>query len=239
MSGPTPPPVDYVARRQADDVALFFGLLVTIFICFPVAVMAWRLLTRHREGLMSMFTPPYDIDPTKRRLSSRARHYLYQETSHGFILDVLQALLSVISCIFFIYLAYSATEDTWLTDFEDFFTVYFIIDYGLRLWLAQDTLSWYFTLTSLVDFVTVVPAISVWIMMLAKDDTDVAIIVQASGSARASRDRGSYGLRTPARAYSSSRAMEHSRCASRVCEKDRARGLLEASGAAQRGGARL
>ena len=32
-----------------------------------------RLLTRPREGLAAMWSPPYDIDPAKRRLSSRLR----------------------------------------------------------------------------------------------------------------------------------------------------------------------
>jgi hypothetical protein len=169
---------DYEAEQEAADVSLFFGLVGTFFACFPLFIMFWRLVMRHREGLMAMFSPPYDVDPSKRRLSSRVRHYLYQQTSHGFKMDIMQAVFSAVSCLFFIFISYSQTEEAWIADFEDFFTVYFAIDYGTRLWLAQDTLSWYFSLTSMLDFITVVPAITVWLIQVGHEyDTNVAVIV--------------------------------------------------------------
>lgn len=160
------------------DVSLFFGLLAVFFVAFPGAVMFWRLFTRPREGLSAMWSPPYDIDPAKRRLSSRIRNYLYQRTSHGFKLDLMQAFLSLLSCGLFIAVSYLQSEPIWITDLEDAITTYFLIDYGLRLWLAQDTLKFFFSLTALLDFVTVVPALVVWLIQAGGDyQVDVSIII--------------------------------------------------------------
>jgi hypothetical protein len=66
------------------------------------------------------------------------RSYLFQQTNHGFQLDVVQAVLSLISCLLFIFVSYMQEEPTWITDVEGFVTAYFLADYVLRLWLAPD-----------------------------------------------------------------------------------------------------
>lgn len=167
-------------KAAVADASLYFSLVAFFFICVPGAVMLWRLLTRHREGLMAMFSPPYDLVAEKRRLSSRVRHYLFQRTSHGFKMDIIQAVFSAVSCLLFILISYASSEPIWVTDVEDFITVYFAVDYGIRLWLAQDTLRWYFSMTSLLDFITVVPAITVWLLEANHSfDPNVTAIVQS------------------------------------------------------------
>lgn len=64
-------------------------------------------------------------------------------------------------------------------DIEFFFTCYFFADYCLRLYIAQDSLAFFFSGVSLLDFVTVVPAIVTWLMSgLTAFETDVQLIVQ-------------------------------------------------------------
>ena len=169
---------------EAADAGLYFGLIGAFFASFPLAVMSWRLLTRPKEGLSACVSPPYDIDPAKRRLSSRLRSFLFQRTTWGFALDVLQAVLSAMSCILFIVVSFMGEEPLWITDVEDAFTVYFLCDYGARLYLAQDSLSWYFSLVSLLDFITTVPALTVWIIQEGNTfDTSIAAIVQVRAAA--------------------------------------------------------
>ncbi|RYY36172.1 hypothetical protein EON62_01975 [archaeon] len=169
-----------MSDSTAVGVELYVLILGVFFISVPGFVMAVRLLLRSRhEGLMAMFTPPLELDKSKRRLSVRVSRWLYQRTSYGYLLDVAQAVLSAISCVLFIVVSYMATEPVSVRDVEDAFTVYFAIDYSLRLWMARDSLSWYFSLVSLLDFVTVFPALTTWLMQAGGEyDTNVAIIME-------------------------------------------------------------
>lgn len=173
------------ARQQEEaaqaGIGLYFGILTTAFVVAPVFIMLFRLLTRSaHEGLVAMFTPPVDLIPSKRRLSSRVRGYLYQQSRWGSLLDTVQALFSLISCVLFIVISYQSAEPIWVADVEDFFTIYFAIDYGIRLWIAQDALAWYLSLVSLLDFFTVFPAMTTWLMQAGGEyTTDVAIVMQS------------------------------------------------------------
>jgi hypothetical protein len=111
--------------------------------------MLLRLLRRGKgEGLNAMFTPPGASSSRLRPIASRVRSYLYARTSYGQLIDVVQAFFSGISCALFIVVAYLSIEPEGVAATEDFFTVYFGIDFLLRLWLAQDSLTFYFSLVS-------------------------------------------------------------------------------------------
>lgn len=115
--------------------------------------MMLRLLKRGKaEGLNAMLVAPVVVDPRLRGFASRVRTYLYARTSYGQIIDITQAFFSGVSCIFYIAVAYMPSEPVWVSDVEDFFTCYFGIDFAVRLWLAQDSLAFYFSLVSLLDF---------------------------------------------------------------------------------------
>ena len=61
---------------------------------------------------------------------------------------------------------------------QDVITVYFAVDFFVRLWLARDSLKWYFSLVSLLDFVTVAPMLTVWLMQMGNEyDTNVSQVV--------------------------------------------------------------
>lgn len=59
---------------------------------------------------------------------------------------------------------------------QDFFTIYFACDYVLRLWLAQDSFRWYFSLVSLLDFVTVMPMLVGWLITAGACSTRLVVL---------------------------------------------------------------
>ena len=90
-----------------------------------------------------------------------------------------QALFSAISCLMFIAVSYSAYDPEILQDIEFFFTSWFVCDYAVRLYIAQDSLAFFFSGVSLLDFITVVPAIVTWIMSgFSEFETNIQVIVQ-------------------------------------------------------------
>jgi hypothetical protein len=94
-------------------------------------------------------------------------------------MDILQAVFSTISCIMFISVAYAAYDPDSVQGIEFFFTLYFFADFCVRLYIAQDSLRFFLSLISILDFVTVVPAIVMWLMSgLTAVESDVQVIVQ-------------------------------------------------------------
>jgi hypothetical protein len=90
-----------------------------------------------------------------------------------------KAVFSAISCIMFIAVSYSAYDPEVLQDIEFFFTSWFVCDYAVRLYIAQDSLAFFFSGVSLLDFITVVPAIVTWLMSgFANFETNIQVIVQ-------------------------------------------------------------
>lgn len=77
----------------------------------------------------------------------------------------------------FIAVSYAAWDPAAVTDLEFFFTIYFFGDMCLRLYIAQDSLRYFVSPVSLLDFVTVIPAIVMW-MMAGSLETRIQVIVQ-------------------------------------------------------------
>jgi len=79
----------------------------------------------------------------------------------------------------FIFVAYAAYDPEGVQDIEFFFTLYFFADFLLRLYIARDSLVFFFSLVSILDFVTVIPAIVMWLMSgLQNLESNVQVIVQ-------------------------------------------------------------
>ena len=79
----------------------------------------------------------------------------------------------------FIIVSYSAYDPEVLQDIEFFFTSWFVCDYAVRLYIAQDSLAFFFSGVSLLDFITVVPAIVTWLMSgFSEFETNIQVIVQ-------------------------------------------------------------
>ena len=71
---------------------------------------------------------------------------------------------------------------------QDAFTIYFACDFFLRLWIASDSFLWYFSLVSLLDFVTVAPMLVLWLITAgAEYDTSLVLIVSCIRVLRVAR----------------------------------------------------
>lgn len=84
----------------------------------------------------------------RRPFSQQLDAYLYTHTSWGYVLDVAQALLSLVSVALFIASSYrppTEAEPVWAMVLELLLTLYFLADYFLRMYMAKDRLVYYFT----------------------------------------------------------------------------------------------
>jgi hypothetical protein len=84
----------------------------------------------------------------RRPFSQQLDAYLYTHTSWGYVLDVAQALLSLVSVALFIASSYrppTEAEPVWAMVLELLLTLYFLADYFLRMYMAKDRLAYYFT----------------------------------------------------------------------------------------------
>ena len=109
--------------ETALDMEFFLSWLLGIFVTIPAAIMFVRFISRSmHDGLSAMFEPP-----KSRTVAHELRVFLFQRSNYGFILDVVQALFSAFSCIFFIVISYMGSEPVWISDVEYFFTAYFIL----------------------------------------------------------------------------------------------------------------
>lgn len=59
---------------------------------------------------MSMFKAPLGRHGDRRSPASALRFFLFEQTKHGYYMDVTQAVFSAISCLMFIAVAYSAYD---------------------------------------------------------------------------------------------------------------------------------
>lgn len=87
-------------------------------------------------------------------------NYLFVTTRWGPTLDIIQAVLSVVSVVLFVISTYrplEADEPTWMLVLQTALVVYFTLDYLLRLYLASDRVRFFFSVYTLVDFLTIAP----------------------------------------------------------------------------------
>lgn len=87
-------------------------------------------------------------------------NYLFVTTRWGPTLDIIQAVLSIVSVVLFVISTYrplEADEPTWMIVLQTVLVVYFTLDYVLRLYLATDRVRFFFSVYTLVDFLTIAP----------------------------------------------------------------------------------
>jgi hypothetical protein len=98
-----------------------------------------------------MFEAPVGRHGNQRSPAAALRFYLFEQTRIGFWMDILQACFSTVSCIMFIAVAYSSYDPDSVQDIEFFFTIYFFADFVTRLYIARDSLRFFFSLVSILD----------------------------------------------------------------------------------------
>lgn len=151
----------------------YLAILLILFFATPVAILIVR-----RFGLAQSFDlqsllrkVPFERlkalvlqnrELSKRPLSMQLEAFLYSQTNWGYIIDVTQAVMSILALILFIIGSYMPLDEpapVWSIVCETLLTLYFLTDFCLRFYLAQDRLAFYFTWVSILDFVTIVPGL--------------------------------------------------------------------------------
>jgi len=154
-------------------VGTYLGILVLIFVAVPLAIIIVRKLgIADLCSLQSLIsTVPFERmkglvlqnrELSKRPIARQLEAFLYAQTNWGFMLDLVQAMLSMLSVALFIANTYQppgSVQSLWSVGLELFLTLYFAADYSLHFYLAHDRLAFYLSPSSLLDYVTIVPGL--------------------------------------------------------------------------------
>lgn len=146
---------------ESVDLATYVGVLLILFMVTPISILVIRYYKLSPYLSLEMFAHKMPFEKlkqliqqngaggaAKRPLSQQLEAYLYTHTSWGFILDVAQALLSLVSVALFIASSYrppTEAEPLWAMVLELLLTLYFLGDYALRQYMSKDRLKYYFT----------------------------------------------------------------------------------------------
>ena len=166
-------PLSASIAANSITVSTYIGILVSLFFALPLAILlvrygGWtealslRVCARRVPLQRLQALVLHDGSLSKRPLSQQLEAYLFAQTSWGYVLDVTQAVLSLISVSLFIAASYrppSEPEPTWAMALELVLTLYFLVDYGARFYMSKDRLSYYFSLSSLLDYITIIPGL--------------------------------------------------------------------------------
>ena len=190
-------PLSTVLKPASIDTASYIGILAVLFVLTPACILAVRYLGLSKylslelfarnvpfEKLQALVLHNASLISKKRSLSSQLEAYLYASTQWGYALDMAQAVLSLVSVALFIAASYRPpyeAEPAWAMVLELLLTLWFLGDYALRFYLAKDRLSYYFSASSLLDFITIVPG------MVSVAIADAAFTAQAWTVARTLR----------------------------------------------------
>ena len=182
MTPPTLPPlspasgstfVDVISSPGAS-IAVIAAMLILPFILVFLARLYGRLCfdedradaRRQRQVLLNEET-----------LRTRLRGYLFVQTNFGLYWELFQTCLAFMSCIAYIVSTYyencvvvNPDLDRWL---EISFVAFFLLDYLLNIYLARETLAWFFSPVALADMLTIVPTVMEIIVKAAYEDDDI------------------------------------------------------------------
>jgi voltage-gated potassium channel len=163
------------AQSAGISLAGYLGILLLLFLAIPFTIIIVRRYKIHnrfvwiRQRLLTRV--PFDklkslmltnAELSKRPFSQQLEAYLYSQTNWGYILDITQAFLSLVSVGLFIANSYTpiqSEQPMWSLVLEFLLTIYFACDWALRFYLAHDRLRFYFSALSLLDFITIVPGL--------------------------------------------------------------------------------
>jgi voltage-gated potassium channel len=155
------------------NVGTYLTILTLIFLAVPVVVIVFRRYKLQDRFATTQFVSRVPFEKLKslilqnRELSKRPfaqqlEAYLYSQTNYGYVLDVVQALLSLVSVALFIAGSYQpphVAQPVMYLVVELLLTLYFAGDYCLRFYLSHDRLVFYFSPLSLLDYITIVPGL--------------------------------------------------------------------------------
>ena len=146
----------------------YVAILFSLFLSVPLCILLYRrraaILTR--TGVLALlaraghsYTPGGSTLQPPSPFAAQLEAFL-QKTVWGFRLDIVQAVLSLLSCVLFIYTSYTppnVPEQAWSIILEVLITLYFLGDGCLRFYLSHDRFVYYWTPFALLDWWTTIP----------------------------------------------------------------------------------
>jgi hypothetical protein len=168
-----PQPLAIDVAPESFSLAQYLTTLLVLFLVTPTGVLIVRYYGLSPYLSLEVFARrmPFEKLKTlilqnaalsKRPLSQQLESYLYTHSSWGFVLDLAQALLSLVSVALFIASSYrppTEAEPLWAMVLELVLTLYFLADYSLRFYMSKDRLAYYFSASSLLDYITIIPGL--------------------------------------------------------------------------------
>ena len=88
------------------------------------------------------------------------------------MLDLAQGILSIVAVVLYVYATYEVappgvdgeTAMTWMDDCEIALAVFFLCEWGINLYAAENRCDYFFSLGSLVDLISCVPVFLTLVM---------------------------------------------------------------------------
>jgi voltage-gated potassium channel Kch len=179
-------------RSEGLNTAGYLSILLFLFCVVPVGVLVARrfhLSKRFRLDWLVKRVAALDTfkglmlsnrELSRRPLNMQLEAYLYSLTNWGLVLDLVQSALSLVSCGLVLYSStfpFTVPDPPWAVALEAALTLYFLLDYSLRFFLAQDRLAFYFSPLSLLDYITIVPGLLALLLISARSFDPGAFIV--------------------------------------------------------------
>ena len=166
-------PLSTVLQPQSIDITTYLGILFALFVTTPTVIVFIRYFGLSQYLSLELFARRVPFErlqalvlhggtQSKRALSSQLEAYLYSQTQWGFALDMAQAVLSLVSVALFVAASYrppAEAEPTWAMVLELLLTLWFLGDYCLRFYMSKDRLAYYFSASSLLDYITIIPGV--------------------------------------------------------------------------------
>lgn len=142
-----------------DQVIMLLTLLV--FVSIPVFIIIYRLIAKtcHFYGCKHRSSANQFDMMNRHSMRERVNNFLV--SSH--ILDVMnwvQTFASLLSCIMYIIESYTVQYGSIFNIMELVLCSMFSADYGLRMYMAHNRLSHFFSTFSLIDLITIVPVLA-------------------------------------------------------------------------------
>jgi hypothetical protein len=144
---------------ESVSLPTYLFILAVLFFALPVSILIVRYNGWSKYMSLERFARRVPLQRlqalvlrngtlSKRPLSQQLEAFLYSQTSWGYALDMVQAVLSLVSVALFIASSYrppTEGEPVWALLTELLLTIYFLLDYFVRFYMAKDRLAYYFT----------------------------------------------------------------------------------------------
>eukprot|EP01138_Halocafeteria_seosinensis_P004392 gb/GECG01004493.1/.p1 GENE.gb/GECG01004493.1/~~gb/GECG01004493.1/.p1 ORF type:complete len:1657 (+),score=178.49 gb/GECG01004493.1/:1-4971(+) len=149
--------------QAAADLLVLVSCLVGLYLSVIVGIHSVRLCRKETPRPQQLFSGKVAATPQQQQqvsIRQQLSAYIYVHTNIGLWMDVVQAILSMISFLIYIVASYrelGAPVPTWEFIVEIILATCFLFDFFFRFYLASDRLDFFLTSRSFIDFITIAP----------------------------------------------------------------------------------